>query len=236
MHFTLIQTRKMNLYISGFLLMTFLFLPVLIVAQNNCKVLLPEIDSIYEGKCKKGLAHGQGLAIGTDTYEGRFRKGWPDGSGTYTWATGEEYEGSFSEGVKDGEGIYKYSVNGKDTTLVGLWSNDVYIGPKPLNPKVKQSVSIDRYNFRKNTDVQNRVLIDFMQNGARNTGITNLLITADSGYEYSLGLSRGFKDMTFPVTMLVKYSTPNKLQTRTVYCIFEFTIFEPGDWRVELFN
>lgn len=226
----------MKAVISSAFFMLFLLFPFYTIAQDDCKVLMPEIDSIYEGRCKKGLAHGKGLAIGKDKYEGRFRHGWPDGNGVYTWSTGEVYDGEFAEGMKDGEGEYFFNENGRDTTLSGLWKNDVYIGPKPKNPKVKQSVSIDRYNMRKMSDVQNRVLIDFYQNGARNAGITDLLITADSGYEFDLGHSKGFKDMTFPVTMLVKYHTPNKLQTRMVYCIFEFTIFEPGDWRVELFN
>lgn len=227
---------KMKVFISSALFLLYLLFPMFTIAQDDCKVLMPEIDSIYEGRCKKGLAHGKGLAIGEDTYEGRFRRGWPDGKGVYTWSTGEVYDGGFAEGMKEGEGEYFYTENGHDTTLSGIWKNDVYIGPKPKNPKVRQSVSIDRYNMRKMSDVQNRVLIDFFQNGARNHGITDLLITADSGYEVNLGHSKGFKDMTFPVTMLVKYNTPNKLQTRLVYCIFEFTIYEPGDWRVELFN
>jgi hypothetical protein len=197
---------------------------------------MPEIDSIYTGKCKKGLAHGNGFAQGKDAYEGRFKKGWPDGGGIYSWSTGEVYEGNFIEGVKDGEGVYSFTINGQDTVLSGLWKNDVYIGPIPKKPKVHQQVSVDRFNMKKISDVQNRVLIDFYQNGGRNAGITDLLIAGDSGYETNLGLSKGYIDMTFPFTMTLKYTTPNKLQTRTVYCIFEFTIYEPGDWRVELFN
>jgi hypothetical protein len=224
------------MYRLSWLIIISLFIPFFLAAQSDCQVLMPEIDSVYLGKCKKGLAHGKGLAMGTDTYEGKFKKGWPDGKGVYTWRNGDVYEGDFLDGVKEGEGKYSYKKNGKDTTLVGLWKEDVYIGPAPQAPKVKQSISIDRHNFRKNTDVQNRVLIDFYQNGGRNHAITDLLITADSGYEFELGHSKGFKDMTFPVTMLVKYSTPNKLQTRMVYCIFEFVIYEPGDWRLELFN
>jgi len=226
----------MNFYKTTFLIITLIFISFLIKAQNNCKVLLPEIDSVYTGKCKKGLAHGEGLAIGKDNYEGRFKKGWPDGYGVYTWATGEVYEGNFNDGIKEGEGIYRFFNNGNDSIIQGLWKNDVYTGPKPRKPKVIKSVAIDRYNFRKNTDVQNRVLIDFSQNGGKNPNITDLLIAADSGYEYALGQSKGFIELTFPVTFLVKYTTPNKLHTRLVYCIFEFTIYEPGDWRVELFN
>ena len=213
------------------------FLPLFLAAQSsNCKVLMSEIDSIYQGKCKKGLAHGTGTAIGKDSYTGKFKKGWPDGRGVYTWASGEVYEGDFNDGLRDGQGSYRFVINGKDTLLSGIWKEDVYIGKKPKKPKVAQQVSIDRYNIRKNTDSQNRVLIDFYQNGAKNKNVSDLLITADSGYEFNLGQSKGFKDMTFPVTMLVKYTTPNKLQTALIHSIFEFTIYEPGDWRVELFN
>jgi len=48
-------------------------------SQDDCKVLIPEISGQYVGKCKKGLAHGKGLAIGIDRYEGSFKKGYPEG-------------------------------------------------------------------------------------------------------------------------------------------------------------
>lgn len=228
--------RKMKKIKSVPAFLLLMCVPFLLGAQNDCKVLMPEIDSSYTGKCKKGLAHGNGFARGKDSYEGRFKKGWPDGGGTYSWSSGEVYKGNFIEGMKDGEGYYTFTINGQDTVLYGLWKNDVYIGPIPKKPKVHQQVSVDRYNFKKISDVQNRVLIDFYQNGGRNAGIRDLLIAGNSGYETTLGHSKGYIDMTFPFTMTIKYTTPNKLQTRLVYCIFEFTIYEAGDWRVELFN
>lgn len=226
----------MKFFVTILMMLPFLFLTHYTYSQENCKVLMPEIDSIYTGKCKNGLAHGRGIAIGKDTYDGKFKKGWPDGDGIYTWSTGETFVGTFLDGVKDGEGSYTYFTNGADTTISGIWKNDVYLGPKPKKPSVKQAVSIDRYNFLKQSDTQNRVLITFYQNGGRNAGITDLFISADSGYEVTLGNSKGFKDMTFPVTMMVKYTTPNKLQTRMVICIMEFTIYEAGDWKVDIFN
>lgn len=219
-----------------FLIPALFFISGFVVGQTDCKVLMPEIDSSYVGKCKKGLAHGAGLAQGKDVYEGRFKKGLPEGEGIYTWSSGGIYKGSFIGGMMDGEGSYQFVSNGRDTTLSGIWKNDVYVGPKPKKPHIKQSVSIDRHNIIKMSDAQNRVMISFSQNGGRNPGIQDLLVAADSGYEYTLGYSKGFKDVTFPVTVLIKYTTPNKLQTRRVYCIFEFTIYEPGDWKVDLFN
>ena len=60
-----------------------------VIAQENCLVLKPEISGKYTGKCKNGLANGKGKSVGQDTYIGQFSKGWPQGSGTYTWANGD---------------------------------------------------------------------------------------------------------------------------------------------------
>ena len=52
--------------------------------EESCKVLISEISEKYEGDCKNGLAHGTGVAKGIDLYEGRFKKGIPNGKGKYT--------------------------------------------------------------------------------------------------------------------------------------------------------
>ena len=90
-------------------------------AQQNCKVLVPEIAVTYKGKCKKGLAHGKGKAVGTDVYEGQFRKGLPHGQGKYNWATGEFYLGQWKMGKRDGEGSYTFKFEGKDSIQAGIW-------------------------------------------------------------------------------------------------------------------
>ncbi len=204
--------------------------------QKECKVMLPEIDSIYDGKCKRGYAHGQGLAIGEDRYEGKFRKGMPHGLGTYTWSTGETYTGRFVEGELDGEGIYTYQTDGRDTTITGIWERNEYKGPIPEKPKIHQQISIDRINFTKLGDTPDQVMIAFKQNGSRNTDIENHLLTSDSGFEYEVGQSKGFQEVKFPVTITAKYNTWNKLRTRRVYSAFKFTISEPGNWQVDVMN
>lgn len=89
-------------------------------AQEQCKVLKPEIADKYSGKCKKGLAHGQGLAEGKDRYEGDFKNGLPHGKGKYTWASGEIYEGYWKEGKREGEGKFWYKKNGADSMKYAL--------------------------------------------------------------------------------------------------------------------
>ena len=205
-------------------------------AQEECKVLKPEISGSYTGKCKKGLADGKGKSVGKDIYEGQFSEGVPWGKGTYTWASGDVYAGEWKNGLRDGEGDFTFKLSEKDTTVNGLWENDRYIGPKPIAPEVITKTSIDRYNIYRQGDILNRVLIEFLQNGMRNTGITNLIIASDRGTETNLGYLIGYENIIFPVTIKVNYTTWNKLRSQQFYASFEFRISEPGDWRVEIYN
>jgi len=206
------------------------------IAQESCKVLIPEIDSLYTGKCKKGLAHGKGFAQGVDSYAGKFYKGWPQGKGTYTWANGDQYVGEWKKGKRNGEGYLILKLTTQDSIIEGIWENDLYLGPKPIAPKVISRTSIDRYSFKKTGGIKNRVLIDFLQNGARNTTITNLMIYSSNGIESDLGHSIGYDYIEFPVTIRVNYTTLNKLKSVEIQAIFEFEITEAGDWLVEIHN
>ena len=103
--------------------------------QASCRVRLPDLAGSYEGECHRGKAHGQGKAIGRDTYEGEFAKGLPHGHGTYTWANGDYYEGEFVKGAKEGTGKMVFapvkadSVQ-TDSVQFGLWKNDQFLGEK----------------------------------------------------------------------------------------------------------
>jgi len=207
-----------------------------ISAQKNCKVLVPEIDSIYTGHCKKGLAHGKGQAFGEDYYRGKFKRGYPSGQGTYVWANGDQYTGDWKDGKRNGEGTLTLKTAKGDSIVQGLWEDDKYMGHKPVPPKVITKISIDRYNFRLSGGTQDRVLIDFYQNGSRNTTISNLTMFASSGVETTLGNSIGYEFVEFPVTIKLNYQTMNKFKSKEYQAIFEFTITEPGDWIVEIHN
>lgn len=93
----------MKINISVLIIMFFLAIG-LRAQQNDCKVLLESISGTYEGKCKNGLAHGKGIAQGTDRYEGTFVKGLPSGRGVYKWADGSFYDGEWKDGKKEGKG------------------------------------------------------------------------------------------------------------------------------------
>lgn len=218
------------------LIFTLSFSCLLLFSQESCKVLKPELIGSYTGSCKKGFANGKGTAVGADRYEGQFIMGLPDGQGKYFWATGESYTGSWKNGKRNGEGEYTFFKSGKDTTIYGNWLNDNYAGPIPLKPRIISKTGIDRYSITQNGIIKNRVLIDIYQNGMRNLGTTNFMLSSSSGYETSIGHAVGYDEVKFPVTIKVSYTTYNKLQTATYYVEFVFEIYEPGDWNVILHN
>ncbi|MBW6491818.1 MAG: hypothetical protein K0B15_11565 [Lentimicrobium sp.] len=223
-----------SLFTILFLLSSFLCQEA--ISQETCRVLKPSIDGSYTGKCKKGLASGKGIANGIDHYEGQFIKGLPHGKGIYTWSTGEVYNGSWEKGKRHGEGSYSFFFNGNDTVSVGMWINDRYAGPVVRKPMIISNTGVERYTIRKYGDINKRVLVGFYQNGSPNSGISELFINANSGYQVNLGPLIGYEGIVFPVTFKISYTTFNKLRTATHQVRFEFEIYEEGDWRVDLIN
>jgi hypothetical protein len=63
------------------------------------------------------------------TYVGDQKNGQPDGMGVLTDTSGSVFKGSFKKGKKEGYGELSYkSIYNRDTTLVGYWKKDQYIG------------------------------------------------------------------------------------------------------------
>jgi len=97
--------------------------------SQDCIVDMPSLKGSYTGECKKSKANGKGKAVGTDTYEGTFKSGLPDGEGIYIWSNGNRYNGQFIGGMKDGYGTMLYKrINTSDSIVEGYWKKDVYAG------------------------------------------------------------------------------------------------------------
>jgi hypothetical protein len=63
------------------------------------------------------------------TYVGDQKNGQPDGKGVLTDTIGNVFKGSFKKGKKDGYGeLTIKNAIGKDSTLVGYWKKDQYMG------------------------------------------------------------------------------------------------------------
>ena len=210
--------------------------------KKTCKVLKEDIQKVYVGKCKKGLAHGKGIATGISKYEGNFKKGLPSGKGIFTFSSGWVYDGSWENGMMDGKGKLYFKVNGVDSIRVGFWKEGEYIGKKAISDyKIILNSGVDRYSFIRlrpgNNSNLNRISIKFRQNGGNNSAISNVRIFGSSGNEkLDLRKSVGYEDISFPFTCKLNYDTSNKLKTMIYSVIFEFVVNVPGDWELTLNN
>jgi hypothetical protein len=130
-----------------------LFTGQLCLHAQVCTVDMEQLKGTYTGECKKGKAQGEGKAVGTDTYEGQFKSGLPDGKGIYTWGNGNIYKGEFQKGLKNGDGVMTYRLAGKQDSIVrGFWKKDVYIGLYEYAYKVfSKSRKITRVDIKPST-------------------------------------------------------------------------------------
>ena len=204
--------------------------------SGNCKVLKPEIATSYSGDCKKGLANGNGTAVGTDKYEGKFKDGLPQGDGTYHYANGDVYIGDFKEGMRSGNGKFTFKFMGRDSTFVGIWKNDKFV--KKIVPPayiITQKSNVQRYSIQK-IGSRNQVMFAFMQNGLNNSSINNLSFAENGGTPISVGQEQGFDNILFPFNCRVTYTSQNSLRTASFDIVFDIQINEPGQWMITLFN
>lgn len=112
-----------------FILLIPAFLFSIIIYSQDCVVDKESLKGTYTGDCKKGKANGKGKAVGTDTYEGEFKSGLPDGEGIYTWSNGNVFSGKYSKGLRNGKGIMTFKKeSGQDSIVEGFWKKDIYIG------------------------------------------------------------------------------------------------------------
>ena len=99
--------------------------------SQTCEVSQESLKGTYTGDCKKNKAHGKGKAVGTDTYEGEFKNGVPDGQGTYTWSNKSQFVGKYVKGYREGKGtMIVKKQNGQDSLMEGFWKKDIYIGAR----------------------------------------------------------------------------------------------------------
>lgn len=87
---------------------------------GDCKVLDPELQGAYSGRCVDGLAQGLGVASGIASYRGEFKAGKKHGRGVKRWANGDRYEGEFVEERIEGFGTYVFGR--------GRWAGETYTG------------------------------------------------------------------------------------------------------------
>ena len=219
---------------KSYLVALFLMMSAFVCGQQEgCRVLLPGISGAYAGDCKKGLAHGNGLAQGTDRYEGHFSKGLPDGNGVYKWADGSLYDGQWKNGMRNGHGRF---VKG-DSIAEGFWKDNKYQGKKPVAPyKIQTNRNVQRWTITRSVEIETGVRIKIMLGGQENSEIEDFSLAYSSGTEYKNVNIYGIQNATAPFDVTVRYKTWNQLHSVQYDVLFEFTITEPGTWNVTLIN
>ncbi|MEQ9403102.1 MAG: hypothetical protein RIM99_05910 [Cyclobacteriaceae bacterium] len=197
--------------------------------QDDCKVNKYELQGEYSGGCKGGLANGSGIAKGIDSYNGEFKNGWPNGTGTYTYSNKDIYVGQFKKGLRHGKGELRTNINGKDTVLVGKWRDDDYVVPPKKTYEIFNSRNIDKVTVTKTSDIGNRVEFSFMNARGRNSPDAITVISESGSYQ-----SGFLYELDFPVLFKVNYSITTSLGSSTLQCVLEMKIHEPGNYKVTL--
>ncbi len=210
----------------------------LLAKGQECRVLLPSIDSSYIGECRKGLANGEGEAWGIDHYIGHFRKGLPHGSGRYEWRNGDLYDGEWNEGKREGFGRFVPAL-GKNVSE-GIWKNNRFVPPIApddwIHPfVVKQTVNIDKVNIRKTRDEGSTIRIRFFRNSTP-VQVFELEMISGSGDPQQNADYPVFMYVTFPFSSRLVYKLPDKGGAKLIECLIDFVITEEGEWDVCIYH
>jgi hypothetical protein len=203
-------------------------------AQEACKVLMQTISGTYVGSCKKGLADGSGEAKGIDKYAGEFRKGYPDGMGTYIWSTGETYNGQWKHGLRNGQGKYMFKHEGRDSSLTGMWRDDKFMGEKEVQPYViEYRNGIGRVSCMRVGD-RPYIKYKFQRGGGESNEVSNVLLQGNSGTESNTTSFTGFEQVKFPFKGKVTFIAPNEFHSAMLNCELRILINQPGSWVVTI--
>ncbi len=215
-----------------------LFFAFIFISGNSQEVTGPvlkkELAGKYEGELKKGLAHGQGTAIGSEAYTGHFSKGFPDGEGTYTFENGDVYRGGFSKGLFSGKGALTYKKATGDSIVEGFWQGGKYVGKKMIAPyEISNKTGSANPNVTRQGD-GNKVELVVMD--PFNAYITPSIMaigeyTQESHYGRNI-----FSDATFPLTFDIRYSCPNKYRSGIIESTVKIKINTPGSWVITIRN
>ena len=209
--------------------------------SQTCEVEKETLKGTYTGDCKKNKAHGKGKAVGTDTYEGEFKNGIPDGQGIYTWNNKSFFEGKFVKGLKEGKGIMTMrNESGKDSVIEGFWKKDEYMGKneKPWQVHSKTG-SVRNVDVDFTPDKLNRVKIIITNTTGGVTGLGGQ--SAQYKVDNLVLLSGSFQRQTSNETHYKSTETtylevmfPFRVKLQMVREEVEIEFFESGSYTVNI--
>lgn len=214
------------------------------IAQN-CSVKDPNISGSYEGDCRRGKAHGEGIAKGKDTYEGEFRKGEKHGQGTYTYQNGNIFKGEFEEDQRYGFGKF---VSATDSTQnkEGFWKGKNFMGKNKESLKgykiiVAQNVNEPSFSKGKGDENKLTITVRDINKGIKNLSISDYGAARPQQVQYFSSGDSGsgtailpVLDINYPFEATISYSVPNKSNNFDLPVILRIQIIEPGDWKMNV--
>jgi hypothetical protein len=189
---------------------------------QSCKVKIQAISSSYHGDCKSGLAHGQGEATGTDRYSGSFKKGYPEGQGTYTWQNGDVYEGEWKKGKMDGKG--KLTTN-NGSVQTGYWEKDKYLGKyKEPFKKLDKSSNVSSFSLVQDKGISNNIRFYLKEDQKMVQNPSANIVVHHGNYTNVINTNSyvELQNVSFPFKAKVYFDSN----------YIEFEIFNPGMWQV----
>jgi hypothetical protein len=219
----------------------FIAIPVSKTFSQQCEVETKNLIGTYSGECKKGKAHGKGIAKGTDMYDGEFKSGLPDGPGTYTWNNKNFFAGKYVKGLREGKGVMTYKKEkGQDSVVEGFWKKDIYYGKyeKPWEVFTRTG-SVKEVNTEYFTDDNHliKIVAANTTGGSTNIGgvfpratISNIIILKGS-YDHMTTLDLNSRSTE---TKLVNVSFPFRAKIQMEREEIEMEFFEPGRYHVTI--
>lgn len=201
-------------------------------SEDKCKVLMEEISNSYQGECKDGLAHGNGIAKGIDIYQGKFKNGLPWGSGKYIWANGDYYDGRWKKGEKNGKGVLYTKET--DSKLTGMWRKDEFVKEIKEQPyEVTMKYGVTGLNFYKTDENDpHDIEVLFQKDGSQSSVVGQLVLISTSGSIKKSSSFSGFERVQFPFEGSIEFVEPSRLGSMDVRYEVRFKIIEEGSWRI----
>ena len=210
--------------------------PVLSVAQDECKVLLPALDSLYKGSCKNGLAHGKGEAWGDFHYKGNFKKGYPHGKGIAVYPDSLVYNGYWKKGLRNGKGTISHLSDDVREEKIWIWRDDEKVREiVPSDYKIITKRNVERLRIYDEGGRSGVWFIPKSQGGLIDQ-YADMRILGDSGSQVKMPQRIGYENVTFPFRGSIKYYAWNKLRSMQYEIFVEIEVNKPGNWVVEIHN
>lgn len=231
------KTNLLKATVTSLTLLLFFFTAF----SQNCEVDKETLKGTYTGDCKKNKAHGKGKAVGTDTYDGEFKNGIPDGIGIYTWSNKNVFEGKYVKGMREGKGKMTFKREGAaDSVVEGFWKKDVYIGknekPWQVYSKTGSITKVDVEHTPDNIS-RVRIIITNTTGGASSLGgqlpqykVDNVVIVKGN-FQRQTNLETHFKSTE---TSFFEITFPFRIKLMMSREELDIEMFEAGSYTINI--